>query len=203
MTEDFPLDAESPDEGVRERKRRDTLRRIAEVGQSLFLVHGFDGTTVDAIAEAAGISRRSFFSYFKAKDDIIVFWQQADSAILFAELLKVSPAVDPIDAVRDVMVEHIARYTTEQMTVVDNLMQSSPTLLARKQAFYAEQEQALFDTLCQVWREPGRATELRLVAMASIGAMRLSLLSWREQTDRREPVAKFLRDAFDRLQAGL
>lgn len=203
MTENFPLNGESPDEGVRERKRRDTRRRIAEVGQSLFLVHGFEGTTVDAIAEAAGISRRSFFSYFKAKDDIIVFWQQADSALLFAELLNVSPVLNPLDAVRDVMVDHIARYPTEQMTVIDNLMQSSPTLLARKQAFYAEQEQALFNTLTQVWREPEQKTALRLVAMASIGAMRLSLLSWREQAHRREPVATFLRQAFDRLKAGL
>lgn len=203
MTDNFSLSAEPLDEGVRERKRRETHRRIAEVGQNLFLAHGFDGTTVDAIAEAAGISRRSFFSYFKAKDDIIVFWQQADSAILFAELLKVSPSVKPLQAVRDVMVNHIARYTTEQMTVVDNLMQSSETLLARKQAFYAEQEQALFHTLCQVWREPERKMELRMVAMVSIGAMRLSLLAWREQTGKRQPVAKFLREAFTRLEAGL
>ena len=178
----LPPTADTPAEGLRERKRRETRQRIAEVAQRLFIANGYDSTTLDAIAAQAGISRRTFFSYFKSKDDIIVFWQAADSARLMADLLRTSPDVPPLEAVRDVMVKHIARYTTEQMTAVDNLMRSSESLLARKQAYYAEQEQALFHTLCDVWRQPERRVALRMVAMVSIGAMRLALQAWREQT---------------------
>ena len=192
-----------PKEGPRERKRRETRQRIAEVGQRLFLANGYEGTTLDAIAAAAGISRRTFFSYFKSKDDIILFWQDADSARLIADLVKTSPDVSPLDAVRDVMVKHIARYTTEQMTAVDNLMRSSGSLLARKQTYYAEQEQALFNTLCEVWRQPERRLALRMVAVISIGAMRLALQAWRDQTGQRKPVVNFLRAAFDGLRAEL
>lgn len=39
---------------------------------TLFLERGFDATTVDQIAEAAGISRRSFFRYFEAKEDVVL-----------------------------------------------------------------------------------------------------------------------------------
>jgi len=203
MSETFPPAGTAPAESLRERKRRETRQRIAEVGQRLFLANGYEGTTLDAIAAEAGISRRTFFSHFKSKDDIILFWQDADSATLIADLLKTSPDVPPLDAVRDVMVKHIARYTTEQMTAADSLMRSSESLLARKQAYYAEQEQALFNTLCEVWRQPERRLALRMVAVVSIGAMRLALQAWRDQTGQRKPVAKFLRDAFDSLRTEL
>ena len=59
-------------EGLRERKRRQTLQRIAEVGLSLFLRKGYEATTLDEIAAAAGISRRTFFYYFKSKDEVLL-----------------------------------------------------------------------------------------------------------------------------------
>jgi len=191
--------AESP----RERKRRATRQRIAEVGQRLFLTNGYEATTLDAIAAEAGISRRAFFSYFKSKDDIIFFWLEADGANLIASLLTTSPDVPPLAAVRDVMVKHIAHYTSEQMMAVDNLMLSSASLIARKQAHYAVQEQALFNALCEVWRQPERRPALRMVAMVSIGAMKIALQAWREQTGPRKPAVKFLRDAFDSLKTAL
>ncbi|WP_459617479.1 TetR/AcrR family transcriptional regulator [Bordetella sp. 2513F-2] len=193
----------APTAGLRERKRRETQQRIAEVGQRLFLTKGYESTTLDAIAAEAGISRRSFFSYFKSKDDIILFWMEAGSASLIADLLKTSPDVPPLEAVRDVMVKHIASNTTEQMTAIDNLVLSSESLLVRKQAYYAEQEQVLFKALCEVWRQPERRSALRMVAMVSIGAMRVALQAWREQTGQRKPAAQFLREAFDTLKSEL
>jgi len=203
MSEPLSRAGIAPTEGLRERKRRQTQQRIAEVGQRLFLSKGYDSTTLDAIAAEAGISRRTFFSYFKSKDDLIFFWLDTDGASLIASLLKTSPDVAPLDAVRDVMVKHIAQYTTEQMIAVDNLMLSSESLLARKQAHYAQQEQALFDALCEVWRQPERRAALRMVAMVSIGAMKIALQAWREQNGKRKPAAKFLRDAFDNLKSVL
>lgn len=197
-----PVDAGSA-EGLRERKRRQTRHRIAETGLRLFLADGYEGTTLDAIAEAAGISRRSFFSYFKSKEDLVIFWQDAGWRGMNADLLETSPDTRPLDAVRDVMVKHSSRYTTEEMTALDRLMRSSESLLARKQTFYVEQEQALFATLCEVWRQPERRTSLRMVAMVSLGAMKVAIQSWNEQTGHRKPVAKFLRDAFESLRAEL
>jgi AcrR family transcriptional regulator len=186
-----------PEEGPRERKRRQMRQRVAEAGMRLFLTQGYQGTTLDAIAAEAGISRRAFFSYFKSKDEIILYWQDTDWAQLIADLLKTSPDVPPLEAVREVMVKHIARYTTEQMTTVDNLMRSSESLLALKQMRYLQQEQLLFQTLCEVWRQPERRIELRMVAIIALGATRLALQAWREQTGRKKPVSRFVQDAFD------
>ncbi|MEL1265654.1 helix-turn-helix domain-containing protein [Pseudoxanthomonas putridarboris] len=203
MSEIFLPVGAAPAEGLRERKRRETRQRIAETALRLFLSKGYEGTTLDAIAAEAGISRRTFFSYFKSKDDIILFGLEADSAMLIADLLKTSPDVPPLDAVRDVMVKRIARHTTEQMKAIDDLMLSSESLLARKQTFYAKQEQALFNAMCEVWRQPERRPALRMVAMVSIGAMRVALQAWREQTGQRKPAARFLRDAFGSLKSEL
>lgn len=39
---------------------------------ALFLKHGFEETTIEQIAETAGISRRSFFRYFASKEDVVL-----------------------------------------------------------------------------------------------------------------------------------
>lgn len=197
---DTPVGTASP-EGVRERKRRETRQRIAETGLRLFLADGYENTTLDAIAAKAGISRRTFFSYFKSKDELVIVWQNASWASFYADLLKTSPDMQPLDAIRDLMIKHSARYTTEEMAAIDRLMRSSDALRARKQAFYAEQEVALFNTLCEVWRQPERRVALRMVAMVSVGAMRLATQAYSEQTGPRKPISRCLRDAFESLRS--
>lgn len=190
-------------DGLRERKRQQTRQRLIDTALPLFLANGYEGTTLDAIATEAGISRRTIFAYFESKDDIIMAWQKARWAGIFADLLSTSPDVQPLDAVRNVLMEHAARYTSKEMTAIDSLMRSSASLLARKQAFYVEQEQKLFETLCEVWRQPERRTALRMVAVVSLGALRLAIQDWHDQTGRRQPPARFLRDAFECLRSEL
>ena len=49
----------------------DARRRIADAARELFASQGYDRTTVDAIAGRAGVARRTFFRYFRSKDDVI------------------------------------------------------------------------------------------------------------------------------------
>ncbi|WBL37273.1 TetR family transcriptional regulator [Tepidiforma flava] len=62
----------APAGGLRERARRAIRAEIARVGMELFLRNGFEPTTVEEIAAAAGISRRSFFRYFASKDEVVL-----------------------------------------------------------------------------------------------------------------------------------
>jgi AcrR family transcriptional regulator len=63
----------SPDTpSLRERTRRAVHAEITETALRLFAEQGFEATTVDQIAAAAGISRRSFFHYFKSKEDVVL-----------------------------------------------------------------------------------------------------------------------------------
>jgi AcrR family transcriptional regulator len=57
--------------GLRERTRRAVQAELVAVAMDLFLSQGFETTTVEQIAGAAGLSRRSFFRYFASKDDVL------------------------------------------------------------------------------------------------------------------------------------
>lgn len=52
------------------RRPATTQDRIATIGIELFAARGFDTTSVDEIAEAAGIARRTLFRYFPSKNAI-------------------------------------------------------------------------------------------------------------------------------------
>lgn len=45
---------------------------VVRAAWELFAEHGFEATTVDQIATAAGMSRRTFFRYFAGKDELIL-----------------------------------------------------------------------------------------------------------------------------------
>ncbi len=187
-------------EGLRERKRRETLQRITEAGTRLFIAYGYEATTLDAIAAEAGISRRTFFYYFKSKDEILLAMQGGLGDMLAAALAQEPAAERPIRAVRDAMLRISGTYDPAEMLVLDRLMRSSETVMARKQASYVQHEATLFAALRDRWPQPERETALRLVAMMSIGALRVSLETFNREEGQR-PIAVLLNEAFDALEA--
>jgi len=60
--------AESP---ARDRRTRDTRARIAEAALDLFVGRGYAETSIDQIAEEAGVSRRTVFRHFATKEAIL------------------------------------------------------------------------------------------------------------------------------------
>ncbi|TAL19122.1 MAG: TetR family transcriptional regulator, partial [Frankiales bacterium] len=73
-----------------------TSRAELEVAAlELFHRDGFDGTTVDRIAEAAGVSRRTFFRYYASKNDVV--WGDFDAGLRAMEArLARTPADVPL-----------------------------------------------------------------------------------------------------------
>jgi len=55
----------------RERKKRETRQRLMEAALHLFHEQGYDATTVERIAQAAGVAKSTFFNYFETKDAIL------------------------------------------------------------------------------------------------------------------------------------
>jgi AcrR family transcriptional regulator len=197
-----PADADLPsDEGLRERKRRQTRQRIAEAGLQLFIADGYEATTLDAIAAEAGISRRTFFYYFKSKEEIL----QAAQATGFLEALRTAFAGQsaeqaPFDAVRRALPKLVSRFETKESIVVDRLMRSTETLRAHKQAVFVQMEELLFEALRDVWSGAESEPTLRLVAMVSIGVMRLAMDAWRHDRAKR-PLAGYVREGFAKLKS--
>jgi AcrR family transcriptional regulator len=64
-------DGPEPAAGLHARKQQFVRNEIWDTAIRLFAEKGFDETTVDDIAQEAGVSRRSFFRYFSSKSDLM------------------------------------------------------------------------------------------------------------------------------------
>lgn len=175
-------------EGLRERKRKQTRQRIAEAGLLLFGSNGYEATTLDAIAAKAGISRRTFFHYFKSKDEILLSLQTGLGTVLANAALSCSPDEKPFEAMREKMIDMARKYQTDELIGIDRIMRSSEAIQSRKRASYIEDEPVVFEALRSVWPEEDEA-ELRVLAMLSISITRLSLDAWSREGGKRPLVA--------------
>ncbi len=66
-------------------------RRLLEIAAGLFLARGFEATSVDAVAEAAGVSKATLYSHYQDKADLFaaVFRTQIDQLFEDIDQLKV------------------------------------------------------------------------------------------------------------------
>ena len=71
----------APEPGEVTRGRRPSTSRVdvARAALELFSRQGYDQTTVDEIAAAVGVSRRTFFRYFETKPDVV--WGEFDAEL--------------------------------------------------------------------------------------------------------------------------
>ena len=192
----------SKQEGWRERKRRETLQRTTEAALKLFAANGYEATTLDAIAEAAGISRRTFFYYFKSKEEILAVWQQGLPEAFRAAVLAESTDQSPLDVVCNAHLRLMAHFDGDQAVVIDRILRSNEQLRGSNQAKYLQMEQTVFEALCELWPEATRHRALRAVAMVCVGAMRLAIDNWTREQGRR-PLIDCLQEEFACLKAEL
>jgi AcrR family transcriptional regulator len=83
-----------------ERKRQLVRDELAGAALRLFAFHGFQATTIEQIVAAAGVSRRTFFRYFRTKDDVIVEFLGLLGRQVATELAVRPAEEDPATALR-------------------------------------------------------------------------------------------------------
>ncbi|MDR6383462.1 MULTISPECIES: TetR/AcrR family transcriptional regulator [Paraburkholderia] len=172
-------------DGLREKKRRDTLQRITEKGLELFIANGYEETTLDDITAAAGISRRTFFHYFKSKDEILLAWQSGLVESLRAAILEEGTDQSPLDALGNALLRLAAPYESDTAIVMARLLKSSDQLQAANQAKFLQLEQAAFEALCRHWPKNNRRERLRMIAMVGVGVLRVAIDEWIDEGGKR------------------
>lgn len=80
---------------LRTRTRLAVTAQVAEIALKLFLSQGFEQTTIDQIAKAAGMSRATFFRYFPTKEDVVLVMAE-DYARQTRDVLEQRPDDEPV-----------------------------------------------------------------------------------------------------------
>src|ERR1019366_2948180 len=96
------------------RKQQVVRAALSAAAEELFLSRGFEKTTVEQIALAAGVSRRTFFRYYQAKEDVMVERSDRFGELLLAELAKRPRAEPPLVAIRNALVPAVEAALAER-----------------------------------------------------------------------------------------
>jgi AcrR family transcriptional regulator len=92
---------------LKERKQQVVRDALSAAAEELFLTRGFEEVTVEEIAQAAGVSRRTFFRYFDSKEDVMVERSDRLGELLLAELAARPLNEPPLLAIRNALVSAV------------------------------------------------------------------------------------------------
>jgi AcrR family transcriptional regulator len=174
--------------GLRERKKAQTRQDIAGAAMELFSERGFDAVTVAEVADAAGVSEKTVFNYFPAKEDLVFPDGERRLGVLL-DGIRNRPSgasiVEPFRAATHGFLDQVAGGSVDEIVARPRLVMGSQALRDRLFIWW-EQEAAL---LAPVVAEAAGERDDQLAA-----AVVARTLAWTHRT--------VFRAAFTRLLAG-
>jgi AcrR family transcriptional regulator len=124
----YPDAVTTPPSGLRERKKQATRKALRDAALRLALERGPDNVRVDDIAEAAGVSPRTYNNYFSSRERAIVAAVTAEREARIAEAVASLPAgVRLADAITQAIVEQYTAPASHDARAL-LLITSSPAL---------------------------------------------------------------------------
>lgn len=184
-------------------RRRVTSRvELEHVAFELFSVHGFERTTIDDIARAAGIGRRTFFRYFPSKNDIA--WGAFDEELerMRCGLLACPPETPLMDAVREALLD-FNRLDAGEVPWHRRRMElilRVPALQAHSTLRYAAWRQVIAEFVGRRLGQPEDALAPQAIAHATLGVAIAAYEQWLR--DERGDLSAMLDTAMRELAAG-
>ncbi|MGB2572109.1 TetR/AcrR family transcriptional regulator [Micromonospora citrea] len=185
---------------LREQRRAETQRMIQAHAVRLFVERGYDGTTVNDVAEAAGVSAMTVYRHFPTKEDLVLVDQNGP---LVAERIAATAAGQPlVRRIGSALVDSARTLTAggdRFLLARLRLMISTPALRARHLDNHYVLQQAIVDGLGDEAADPDTAFQAAAAASACLAAMHTALVRWAEddgRTDLPDLVAKALAAAF-------
>ncbi|MEV6601412.1 helix-turn-helix domain-containing protein [Actinoplanes sp. NPDC051346] len=176
-------DVRVPEPGLRERKKAATRQALHEAAVRLAIAHGADKITVEAVADEAGVSRRTFSNYFANKEEALLHGDHQRMGALVG-IVRSRPADEgPWTALT-----RSARQFYEQLGELDpqwvaqtRLLRTQPALAAQQVSTFAALERELAAAVAARGTEPDpTGVRDRLMAATFMTAMRVSLHVWLE-----------------------
>ncbi|MEU8384243.1 TetR/AcrR family transcriptional regulator [Streptosporangium sp. NPDC048865] len=185
--------------GLRERKKAETRLAVHEAALRLTAEHGLENVTVEAIADAANISRRTFSNYFDSKEDAVLYGDEQRIRLL-VERIRTRPAGESAwralhASVHDFYCE--VGGPDKQWAVRARLAKRHPSLLARQLANHANLERELAQVIAGRG-EGGPGSRPQVMAAAFLVALRVATHIWSDEHESR-PLGEIMDDVLDEM----
>ncbi|MBM7814282.1 TetR/AcrR family transcriptional regulator [Saccharothrix algeriensis] len=171
------------DTGLRERKKTATRLALHEAALRLALEHGPERVTVEAIADAAEVSRRTFSNYFAGKEEALFHGDLLRLRRLL-DLVRARPADEPP---RAALAGAAAGLLAESdrldpaWVAQRRLLRGHPSLVAHQVAAHAAVERDLAAAVAARGADELRS---RVLAATFLAALRAATAHWLEHPDR-------------------
>jgi TetR/AcrR family transcriptional regulator, regulator of mycofactocin system len=193
-----------PDDAPGSGRRRVTSRgELERIGLQLFCTLGFEETSLDDVAMAAGVGRRTLFRYFPSKNDIV--WGEFDRELeRFRAWFKSCPGDVPLTEALRLGVNDFNSFPAEvepfhrrRMTLILN----TPALQAHSTLRYAEWREVVAEFAAQRLNVPQDHLLPRLIGHMALAAGLSAYEQWLEE--RGGDLCSLLDQCFGSLATGL
>jgi AcrR family transcriptional regulator len=165
---------------LRIRKHQLVRDAIYDAAIELFEAKGFDETTVEEVAQAAGVSRASFFRYFSSKDDLL-----AQNVIKYGDALTAAikaspPSSTPLEIMRETVLA-VAKETANSphtRQVIDISLRSGAAAQAHMSRLREVEGSVATAFAERIGSSSKDEIEPRLLAIMTLSAMNVAVLAW-------------------------
>jgi len=181
---------------LRQRQRAETRQRIQRQAIRLFAEQGYDATTVNEVAAAAGVAAMTVYRNFPTKEDLVLYddFDQVAAATI-TELPATGSLADRIArtmlATFDLAIAHDRDFLLTRL----RLMISTPALQARHLDSQYRLQEAFVTAIRAGSTDAALEFQARAAASACLGVAHIALLRWASE-DGETSLPDLFRDAF-------
>lgn len=135
------------EQGLRQRKKARTHAGIVEAATKAFLEFGYDNTTLEQVAEAAGVTKRTLLRYFPSKTHLVLGGQHEA-----LEVFRSAAETREGRSILDIWEEHVAvnaQWIAEHgdAKVAQSIATSEPAIIPEMLAIQAEYQALIYAAL--------------------------------------------------------
>lgn len=182
--------------GLRERKKAATRLALHEAALRLAADEGIDAVTVEAIADAANVSRRTFSNYFSSKEQAL-FYGDTTRLHRLLQLIREQPVNEEpwtvLSRAAERLTEEVFGGSEPSWLTQRRKLRGHPGLAQHQVAAYAAIERELAAELAHRLTGDDVTLRSRLLAATFLAILRVALQHWIEHPD--DPMAQIVRTA--------
>ncbi|MFC9296922.1 TetR family transcriptional regulator [Streptomyces sp. NPDC057011] len=170
-------------QSLTERRKAATQLDIARAACELFAEHGPDGTTAEDIAHRAGVALRTFYRYFRNKQDAVAPLLAGGGDAWRALLSEETPGTPLAEALERAVTRSLTgpQAVEEGLEVTRGLLRAAATDQALRAVWYRvnqDSEEHLVPVVARLAGPEADPLGVRLIAAAATDAIRISLELW-------------------------